>query len=198
MNQTANMSPAITNDYPFMGLPLGQEGITKENVQHSFHQSDPTSMNHQEQRHPKMEKRKSEPIKFKLERSESELQLYENERAAEYRDHCMYLRIVGGMSNKSPKTPIDPILANVVRTRHSYSTMSDSDVDYSHGVDKDTKLSTPVLCGAPIRLVDLAFAPRMPIGTFAPRHLPMVDAVRYAAAAADDCYSDDEIFDLDL
>ena len=175
------MSPAITNDYPFMGrLPLGGTTI-KENVHHRVRQSDPTSMNHQEQRCPNTEKRKSEPIKFKLERSESELQLYENERAAEYRDHCMYLRIVGGRSNKSPNSPI-----------------SDSVVDYSHGVDKDTKLSTPVLCDAPIRLVDLAFAPRMPLDTFAPRHLPMVDAVRYAAAVADDCYSDDDIFDLDL
>jgi len=187
------MSSAIATYYPFM-----LEDTAKESVQHRLHQSDATSMNHQEQYCPKIERRKSEPINFKLERSESELQLHENEMAAEYLDYCMYLRIVAGMSNKSSKTTsIDPILANVVRTRHSYNTMLDSNLNYSHDLDKDLNVSTPALCNAPLGLVPLAFAPRMSPGMNLPKHLPTVDAIRYAAAIDDD-YSDDEMFDLDL
>ena len=185
---------------PLLFMGALEDTSKDEGVQHHIHQSHSTFMNHQEQRRLKLEKRKkSEPIQFKkLERSYAKEQLYQDEKVAEYRDYCMYLRIVHGMvsnSSKSPTSPVDPSIANVVRTRHAYKTMSDFSVN--------EKLSIPVLCNhAPLapRPMQLAYAPRRPIDTrlaFLPRHLPLVDAIHCADVIDNDC-SVDAMFDLDL
>ena len=198
------MSSRDAANYPFVGLPA-PEDVSTEEVQHRFRQSDSTFTNPEEQRRHTMEKRKkSEPITFnssRPERSESNEQLYQD---AECRDYCMYQRIVGGMykrTAKSHKAPVDPSLVNVIRTRHAYDTMADSDLSFSHDLDTEEMVSTPVTSNAPVALVQLlAFAPRAPLDTMRlPRHLPLVGAmVRCAeATGGEDCWTD-EMFDIDL
>lgn len=71
-------------------------------------------------------KAKSAPIPFKITRSNSETQLRQDEEAAEYADYCMYVRILNGMArNKDPNSPMDPSVANVIKTRHSCDRISD-------------------------------------------------------------------------
>jgi hypothetical protein len=65
---------------------------------------------------------KSDPINIglRLSRTESEIQLCEDEQVAEYRDYCMYVRIISGMSQSSTRSPgVDQSLANIIRTRHA-------------------------------------------------------------------------------
>jgi len=115
----------------------------KDWIQHPFRQLDSTAMNHSGQRcrkelAKKKTRPKSEPIKFRHERSCSEVELHENERATEYRDYCMYVRFVNGTwSNSNTKNPRDPSLVNVMRTRHSYKTRRDCDINF------EEKVSTP-------------------------------------------------------
>ena len=103
----------------------------KDWIQHPFRQSESTVMNHTEQHcrkelAKKKTSPKTEPIKFKLERSSSEVELHENEMAAEHRDYCMYCRVMGGkLSNTTTKgdSSVAPINASVTRMRHSYNKM---------------------------------------------------------------------------
>jgi hypothetical protein len=65
---------------------------------------------------------KSIPI-TNIKRTASEIQLQEEEAMADYRDYCMYARIVNGMSEKrerisdSFRRSTDQSLANIMRTR---------------------------------------------------------------------------------
>jgi hypothetical protein len=206
------MNPNMRSDYTIVGTPHQDSSCISERASFRYHQSeksDCTSMSQREEQEerPKLEKQKSEPIRFELRRSNSEQELHESERAAEYRDYCMYVRIVSGMAKDSPKT--DPSLANVIKTRHSYSNRSDSAVHYSHeeydyGAEKE---STPNLCSGPgNKELDLAFAPRLPFNYSIPlssnsttnntlrHHLPMVPTPE----ATPGYQSDDDIFDLDF
>lgn len=61
----------------------------------------------------------SDPIMFKMKRTDSEIQLMEDEEAAEYRDYCMFLRIAGGMlSQQNSGSDIRDSLDSVIRTHH--------------------------------------------------------------------------------
>jgi hypothetical protein len=67
------------------------------------------------------------PIKgSSMRRTHSELQLMESEILAEYRDYCMFKRIVDGMSRQNSinssldaSWQSDDSLANIIRTRHT-------------------------------------------------------------------------------
>jgi hypothetical protein len=64
---------------------------------------------------------KSIPISKSLMRTPSELQLSEDEAMADYRDYCMFARIVNGISEHQACShhPISAsVIANIVRTRH--------------------------------------------------------------------------------
>jgi hypothetical protein len=199
----------MRSDYYIAGLPHDSSHIS-DRASFRYHQSeksDCSSMSQREEQEgrPKLEKQKSEPIRFQLRRTNSEHQLHENERAADYRDYCMYVRIVSGMAKDSPKT--DPSLLNVIKTRHSYSNRSDSAIHYSHEEDNHEaqQVSTPNLCSGPGKKeLDLAFAPRLPFDYSIPlantsnttprHHLPMVPTPE----ATPGYQSDDDIFDLDF
>jgi hypothetical protein len=58
---------------------------------------------------------KSIPIAKSLKRTASELQLTEDEAMADFRDYCMYTRIVNGISYRDDSTEA---LNSIVRTRH--------------------------------------------------------------------------------
>ena len=67
----------------------------------------------------------SDPIKFKMKRTDSEIQLMEDEEAAEYRDYCMFLRIAGGMlSQQNGGSDIGDSLDSVIRTHHDLDSKS--------------------------------------------------------------------------
>jgi hypothetical protein len=95
----------------------------------------------------------SEPIKFKRERSVSEIQLFEDEQEADYRDYCMYLRIAGGMLVRWKDDVIDSsLLDSIVRTRHAFNTMTpdlylvDHDEDHNYCFRRHQRLQkTPPL-----------------------------------------------------
>jgi hypothetical protein len=64
---------------------------------------------------------KSIPISKSMRRTPSELQLSEDEAMADYRDYCMFARIVNGISEHQACShhPISAsVIANIVRTRH--------------------------------------------------------------------------------
>ena len=190
----------------------------KEKAQHPFRQSDATFVNHPEQRCPKELAKKrtrpnSEPIKFKRERSRSEVELHENEMAAEYRDSSMYLRVMSGkLRNSTTKSsPADQIITRVTQLRHSYNTTPD---DSFHDLDtKEHFATTPilrnapigitntVLCNAPTGIDELAgplFSSRKPVDTrFSGHYFSLVDATRRAEVMDDDG-SVDQIFELEL
>lgn len=203
MNLSTAMCSAITDDSLYLTQPL--QNTRREAPFHKFHESDSKLRSHPEQHRPKLEKQHSEPIKFKLERSESELQLQESESAAEYRDYCMYLRIVGGMSSNQVddnEAPLDPSLVSVMRTRQTYSRRSESAVNRSYdlGSMDDEKASTPVLCNAPLALVDLSFGTtriKYPMVGSRTRVLPSDELYGYPEAS-DDERSVDDMFGLDL
>jgi hypothetical protein len=206
-------------NYPFMELSCRKSAYTpsknKKVVQHHFHhQSDSMSsfVNHQPRAPEK--RKKSKPIQVKrLQRSASDDELYAKEMVAEHRDIGMYLRIVDGMmmGNSNGSTISDPSLANVVRTRHAYNTVSDanvvrtrhayntvSDFDCCHD-DQEKKCfsTTPVLCRTPLLgAPSMQLAPTMPLDTTITR-VPRPSA-RYAADAFGCGCSGDEIFHLDL
>ncbi len=74
---------------------------------------------------PVVQKASSEPIKFKSERSVSEIQLFKDEQEADYRDYCMYLRIAEGMLVRWKDDVIDSsLLDSIIRTRHAFNTMT--------------------------------------------------------------------------
>eukprot|EP00547_Thalassionema_nitzschioides_P006632 CAMPEP_0194213712 /NCGR_PEP_ID=MMETSP0156-20130528/14499_1 /TAXON_ID=33649 /ORGANISM="Thalassionema nitzschioides, Strain L26-B" /LENGTH=176 /DNA_ID=CAMNT_0038941809 /DNA_START=119 /DNA_END=649 /DNA_ORIENTATION=- len=52
------------------------------------------SLNSHRQSDMHCERHKSQPIKFKLKRTDSEIQLKDDEDAANFRDYCMYVRIM--------------------------------------------------------------------------------------------------------
>lgn len=56
-----------------------------------------------------------------MKRTASELQLMEDEAMADYRDYCMYTRIVNGMTERRSWTELpsqDGAIRNIIRTRH--------------------------------------------------------------------------------
>lgn len=64
---------------------------------------------------------KAIPISKSMKRTPSEIQLLEDEALADYRDYCMYTRIVNGMSEKKGhpfRIKVDESLSNIIRTRH--------------------------------------------------------------------------------
>lgn len=70
---------------------------------------------------------RSIPISNYIHRTDSELQLCEDEAIADYHDYCFYSRIIGGISRQQMKIKSDlelryqndETLANIIRTRHS-------------------------------------------------------------------------------
>jgi hypothetical protein len=101
---------------------------------------------------PPVARKTSDPIKFKRERSISEIQLFEDEQEADYRDYCMYLRIAGGMLLRCKDDVIDSsLLDSIVRTRNAFKTMTsdlyllDHDEDHNYVSDKPASSSTPPL-----------------------------------------------------
>jgi hypothetical protein len=60
---------------------------------------------------------KSIPITKDRESTAEELQLKEEEARADYRDLCMYVRIINGMIGRKGQSNVE-ILNNIVRTRH--------------------------------------------------------------------------------
>jgi hypothetical protein len=70
-------------------------------------------------------KSKSIPIQKYIQRTPSELQLHEDEAVADYRDYCMYSRIVSGITRQQMKQhdlrqryQNDLTIENIMRTRH--------------------------------------------------------------------------------
>lgn len=70
-------------------------------------------------------KSKSIPIQKYLRRTPSELQLCQDEAVADYRDYCMYSRILGGITRQQMKQhdlrqryQNDITIENIMRTRH--------------------------------------------------------------------------------
>jgi hypothetical protein len=59
---------------------------------------------------------RSVPIANGMKRTPSELQLSEEEALADYRDYCMFSRIVTGI--QCQHRPADSTLNNIIRTRH--------------------------------------------------------------------------------
>ena len=80
------------------------------------------------------------PVTKYIHRTPSELQLYEEEVIADFRDYCMYSRIVGGIIRQQMGQQVDlalryqndEILANVMRTRYSVDTCPNSSSDGIH------------------------------------------------------------------
>jgi len=68
---------------------------------------------------------KSIPIRKYIQRTPSELQLCEDEAVADYRDYCMYTRILGGITRQQMKQhdlrqryQNDQTIESIMRTRH--------------------------------------------------------------------------------
>ena len=192
------MNPALDYEYPVMGLPIDDIDEDKHAL---FHQSERSFFTQRQEKHH--ERQRSLPIRFELRRSESEIQLHEDERAAEFRDYCMYVRIVSGMASnstlRSPDSPMDPSLANVIKTRNSYNNMSDGDPS-----EEQELSSTPILRN-PLpyqKGMDLTFAPTPLLGNILPRHLPLIDNPAGRAPPAKSTpqgqSADEDIFDMDL
>lgn len=104
-------------------------------------------------RSPELVRTASQPIRFKLKRSDSEEQLLQGALDAEYRDFLMYQRITTGMLSKmgtNDGAEIDPALDSVIRTRHSMRNDVDQNSDNamhdSHDrILQDVNPSTPTL-----------------------------------------------------
>ncbi len=86
-------------------------------------------------------KSKGIPIQRYIQRTASELQLCEDEAVADYRDYCMYSRIVGGITRKQMKLldlrhryQNDQTIENIMRTRHESGPYALS-VDHDHVVN---------------------------------------------------------------
>jgi hypothetical protein len=99
---------------------------------------------------------RSIPITKYIHRTPSELQLYEETAIADWRDYCMYTRIVGGISRQQMmlKSDIelryqnDETLANIIRTRHTpdeYMTSNDKIMYYLHQATDDDDDRAPNL-----------------------------------------------------
>ena len=99
---------------------------------------------------------RSIPITKYIHRTPSELQLYEETAIADWRDYCMYTRIVGGISRQQMmlKSDIelryqnDETLANIIRTRHTpdeYMTSNDNIMYYLHQATDDDDDRAPNL-----------------------------------------------------
>mmetsp|Transcript_11249 Transcript_11249/g.17253 ORF Transcript_11249/g.17253 Transcript_11249/m.17253 type:complete len:197 (-) Transcript_11249:172-762(-) len=82
----------------------------------------------------------SKPIKFRVKPSLADIQLHEDEQAAEYRDYCMYMRLVCGM--KDPRRRNNQSLANVIRTRHAYHNISEPEYDCDWDNDENDESSS--------------------------------------------------------
>ena len=82
---------------------------------------------------------KSIPISKSMRRTPSEIQLLEDEAVADYRDYCMYVRIVNGMrghqpnQNRTAKAAAEESVANIMRTRQ----MPISDTSYTLSYDEE-------------------------------------------------------------
>jgi hypothetical protein len=104
-------------------------------------------------RSPELVRTASQPIRFKLKRSDSEEQLLQGALDAEYRDFLMYQRITTGMLSKmgtNDGAEIDPALDSVIRTRHSMRNDVDQNSDNAmhdphDRILQDVNPSTPTL-----------------------------------------------------
>jgi hypothetical protein len=136
---------------------------------------------------------KSEPIPFRRQRSLSEEQLSQNLAVAEYRDYCMYSRIVGGIAavqqaqGKSPSQ--SPSLASIIKTRQDESptksprsVVGEHSSSKSHGIPlKGPKPPEAAVCQEPTA-----------------RHGLALEEDRTSVHHADGDSDSDGIFDLDL
>jgi hypothetical protein len=90
---------------------------------------------------------------------------------------------------------MDPSLANVIKTRNSYSNMSDGDPS------EEQELSSTPLLRNPLpyqKGMDLTFAPTHLLGNILPRHLPLIDNPAEAKNTSQGQSADEDIFDMDL
>ena len=184
------MSATLEHQNPLWGLPW--EGASEHGSGESWqHVSDSTFPSRTEDDRHALERQGSEPIRFRLVRSNSELELEENERAAEYRDYCMFHRIVSSRSCNDNTN-------DVKRVNEPHDTRSKTDTIGRCGVDLEDTVSTPVLCNAPMTLLDLHFAPTVvwPAPTAPTRQYSLAEAIRNVEAVDDD-RSVDEVFDFD-
>lgn len=192
------MNSSIDNDNLLRGLPW--EGTCdKQDSINCYQQTDSTMSSQAKGNRHALQRHGSEPIRFRLERSHSELQLEESERAAEYHDYCMYVRIVSGRSSTDGENRewLAPHLADSIRTREPYYTRSNADLKGHHDIDLEGKVSTPVLCNAPLTLLGMSHAQSMSRPTSElSRQLSTAEAIR-SIEAFDDDRSIDEIFDFD-
>jgi len=194
------MNPSIVYDHYITGLSQERDGMAK---MRGLHQSERSYFSEQHQQQKKAEKTTSEPINFQMKRSDSEVELYESERMAEQRDCTMFLRIVNGMSAKPSKSPGREVsLANVIRTRHAFPNMSDSELKYNdHEQSGYQSVSTPVLSNVPDDIVYVRRASTEDMQYLSSKHY-VEAAMRVSFGLGPDPMSDersvDEIFDLDL
>jgi hypothetical protein len=111
----------------------------------------------------------------------------------------MYVRIVSGRSahDSENREWVSPHLADAIRTREPSYTKSNPDSKGHHEFDPEGKISTPVLCNAPLNLLGMSYAQSMSRPTSEPpQQLSMAEAIRNVEAV-DDERSIDDIFDFD-
>ena len=185
----SKMSASLEQQNPLWGLPW--EGASEHDSCESWQRSNSTSPSRTEGDCDSLVRQGSEPIRFRLVRSHSELELEESERAAEYRDYCMYHLIVSSRS-------CNDITKNAKRVKEPQYTRSKTDMTGSPGADLEDKASTPVLCNAPLTLLELHAASRtvFPPSASPTRQYSLAEAIR-SVEAVDDDRSIDDVFDFD-
>ena len=159
---------------------------------------------------PKAERKMSDPIVFKLKRTDSEIQLMEDQEAAEYHDYCMFIRIAGGMlSRQDCGSAIDRSLDSVIRTHHRHdSNDDDCNNNKNSSRSRQSRHYQAYLPHSPDDIPGLTRTPSSIANTtcnagdpWCSGPLPsLVDLIGHNAAAIMDCDSsvDEDIFMLDL
>jgi len=131
---------------------------------------------------------RSIPIRHPITRTESEIQLCEDEQMADMRDYHMYVRIVSGMQQQySVSNGVSPTLHNIIRTRNS-------PVDNDNDETEKTKHYLPGFERSSNRLQDL--------DTLADDMFLIEDTscnFDSSMSSIDTCYGEDDcgIFDMD-
>ena len=154
----------------------------------------------------KVERTMSDPVVFKLKRTDSEIQLLEAQEAAEYHDYCVFIRIAGGMlSRQDCGSAIDRSLDSVIRTlHHDYN--DDDDNNSSRRSRQSRQYQTylphspddiPGLIRTPSSIANACNADDSSCSGPLPS---LVDLIGHNTAAIMDCDSsvDEDIFMLDL
>ena len=106
-----------------MKMPLDQQAVGGTRTPDSVTMY-PASFPARQASFKKMEERsvsvptKSIPITKNIKRTPSELQLMEDEAVADFRDYCMYTRIVSGITGARHHPADLTAINNIVRTRH--------------------------------------------------------------------------------